>query len=165
MPKPGDQLARRHDPVDRPDALAASHRRGVVHANLKPSNVFLTTDGHVKLLELGAAGFRVWKPLVWDKCTIGMGYHYRSRYELILFFEKGKRKLADLGISDVIAEKRIHKGYPTEKPVRVNEILISQSSAVGEIVIDRNTITTRDQHAIRDLVEEGGQARAFRVQG
>ena len=38
------------------DALAASHRRGVVHANLKPSNVFLTTDGHVKLLELGAAG-------------------------------------------------------------------------------------------------------------
>jgi serine/threonine protein kinase/tetratricopeptide (TPR) repeat protein len=38
------------------DALVASHRRGVVHANLKPSNVFLTTDGHVKLLELGAAG-------------------------------------------------------------------------------------------------------------
>lgn len=38
------------------DALAASHRRGVVHANLKPSNVFITNDGHVKLLELGAAG-------------------------------------------------------------------------------------------------------------
>jgi tetratricopeptide (TPR) repeat protein len=38
------------------DALAASHRRGVVHANLKPSNVFITRDGHVKLLELGAAG-------------------------------------------------------------------------------------------------------------
>ena len=38
------------------DALGASHRRGVVHANLKPSNVFITNDGHVKLLELGAAG-------------------------------------------------------------------------------------------------------------
>jgi eukaryotic-like serine/threonine-protein kinase len=38
------------------DALAAAHRRGVVHANLKPSNVFITNDGHVKLLELGAAG-------------------------------------------------------------------------------------------------------------
>ncbi len=39
-----------------------------------------------------AAGFRFWKPLVWDKKTIGMGYHYRSRYEFILFFEKGKRR-------------------------------------------------------------------------
>ena len=38
------------------DALTAAHRRGVVHANLKPSNVFMTTDGHVKLLELGSAG-------------------------------------------------------------------------------------------------------------
>jgi len=38
------------------DALAAAHRRGIVHANLKPSNVFITHDGHAKLLELGAAG-------------------------------------------------------------------------------------------------------------
>jgi tetratricopeptide (TPR) repeat protein len=38
------------------DALGAAHRKGVVHANLKPSNVFITNDGHVKLLELGAAG-------------------------------------------------------------------------------------------------------------
>ena len=30
----------------------------IVHGNLKPSNVFITTDGHVKLLELGAAGGR-----------------------------------------------------------------------------------------------------------
>lgn len=81
-------------------------------------------------------GFKFWKPLVWHKLALGMGYHYRSTYEFILFFEKGKRKLADLGIADVIAEKRIHKGYPTEKPVRVNEILISQSTVAGELVID-----------------------------
>jgi site-specific DNA-methyltransferase (adenine-specific) len=82
------------------------------------------------------AGFKFWKPLVWDKCAIGMGYHYRSRYELILFFEKGKRKLNDLGIADVIREKRIHRGYPTEKPVEVSRVLIEQSSQPGDLVID-----------------------------
>lgn len=49
-----------------------------------------------------AAGFKFWKPLVWDKKKIGMGYHYRARYEFILFFEKGKRKLSNLGTADVI---------------------------------------------------------------
>ena len=35
------------------DALAAMHARGLIHGNIKPSNVFLTKDGHVKLLEVG----------------------------------------------------------------------------------------------------------------
>lgn len=81
-------------------------------------------------------GFKFWKPLVWDKEKIGMGYHYRSRYELILFFEKGKRRLADLGIADVFREPRIHKGYPTEKPVALNRILVGQSSLPGDVVVD-----------------------------
>ncbi len=54
-----------------------------------------------------AAGFRFAKPLVWDKQRIGMGYHYRARYEFVLFFEKGKRALNDLGQADVIVEKRV----------------------------------------------------------
>ncbi|MGE0868616.1 MAG: site-specific DNA-methyltransferase [Kofleriaceae bacterium] len=82
------------------------------------------------------AGFKFWKPLIWDKASIGMGYHYRARYECILFFEKGKRKLNDLGIADVISEPRIRGGYPAEKPPRVSEVLISQSSERGELVID-----------------------------
>ncbi|HEY2431212.1 MAG TPA: site-specific DNA-methyltransferase [Vicinamibacterales bacterium] len=86
--------------------------------------------------EAERAGFKFWKPLVWDKKTIGMGYHYRARYEFILFFEKGKRRLADLGIADVIAVPRIHRGYPAEKPPAVSEVLVTQSSAPGEIVAD-----------------------------
>jgi site-specific DNA-methyltransferase (adenine-specific) len=82
------------------------------------------------------AGFKFWKPIVWDKLTLGMGYHYRSRYELILFFEKGKRKLNDLSIPDVIAHKRIRGGYPAEKPSALSEILIRQSSEPGQLVID-----------------------------
>jgi site-specific DNA-methyltransferase (adenine-specific) len=89
-----------------------------------------------------SVGFKFWKPIVWDKEAIGMGYHYRSQYEMILFFEKGKRKLNDLGIGDVISQKRLRKGkqnpdcYPTEKPVEVAEILVKQSTQPGEIILD-----------------------------
>ena len=82
------------------------------------------------------AGFHFWKPLVWDKQTIGMGYHYRARYEFMLFFEKGKRRLNNLGIADVIAVPRVHRGYPAEKPPAVSEVLIHQSSAIGDLVAD-----------------------------
>jgi len=86
--------------------------------------------------EAEQAGFRFWKPLVWDKRTIGMGYHYRARYEFILFFEKGKRRLNNLGVADVISVPRIHGGHPAEKPPEVSGILISQSSQPGDVVAD-----------------------------
>lgn len=83
-----------------------------------------------------AAGFRYWKAIVWNKMAIGMGYHYRNMHEFILFFEKGKRKLGDLGVGDVLNIKRVHNGYPTEKPVEVNEVLVKQSSSPGDLIID-----------------------------
>jgi site-specific DNA-methyltransferase (adenine-specific) len=107
---------------------------------LKPNTHFyLYCDAETMFVakpEAEKAGFRFWKPLVWDKRTIGMGYHYRARYEFILFFEKGKRKLNDLGIADVISIPRIHRGYPAEKPSAVSEVLIGQSSEPGELVAD-----------------------------
>ncbi|MGE6460705.1 DNA-methyltransferase [Pseudoalteromonas tetraodonis] len=81
-------------------------------------------------------GFKFWKPIVWDKVTIGMGYHYRARHEYILFFEKGKRKLNDLSVPDILTCKRVYRGYPTEKPVMLIETLISQSSNENELVVD-----------------------------
>ncbi len=36
-------------------ALCAIHRRGLVHGHVRPSNIRVTTDGHVKLLGLGTA--------------------------------------------------------------------------------------------------------------
>jgi DNA modification methylase len=74
--------------------------------------------------------------LVTHNCAIGMGYHYRARYECVLFFEKGKRKLHDLGIADIIAAKRINGGYPAEKPPEVSEVLIKQSTDPQQLVID-----------------------------
>jgi site-specific DNA-methyltransferase (adenine-specific) len=81
-------------------------------------------------------GFKFWKPIIWDKMKIGMGYHYRARYEFILFFEKGKKKLNDLSVPDVLAIPRVYRGYPTEKPVPLMDILIKQSTIETEIVCD-----------------------------
>lgn len=82
------------------------------------------------------AGFKFWKPLIWDKQKIGMGYHFRARYEVILFFEKGKRKLHNLGVPDVLSFPRVVGGYPTEKPPELLSVLIEQSSELGAIVAD-----------------------------
>jgi site-specific DNA-methyltransferase (adenine-specific) len=105
----------------------------------KNAHLYLFCDAETMFVAKPAAeraGFKFWKPLVWDKQKIGMGYHYRARYECILFFEKGKRKLADLGVSDIIEAPRVHGGYPAEKPVAVSEVLIRQSTAEGERVVD-----------------------------
>lgn len=81
-------------------------------------------------------GFRFWKGIVWDKEKIGMGYHYRAQHEMVLFFEKGKRKLNNLSVPDVLSIPRVANGYPTEKPVELLSILINQSTQPGEIVAD-----------------------------
>ncbi len=108
----------------------------VLHRN---SHLYLFCDPETAFVAKPAgerAGFRFWKPLIWDKKKIGMGYHYRSRYEFVLFFEKGKRKLNDLGVADIIEVPRVHNGYPAEKPPAVAEVFIRQSSSVGDVVVD-----------------------------
>lgn len=105
----------------------------------KHSHLYVFCDAETMFVAKPAAeavGFKFWKPLVWDKKKIGMGYHYRSRYEFVLFFEKGKRRLNDLGIADIIEEPRILKGYPTEKPIRVSEVLVEQSTSPGDLIVD-----------------------------
>lgn len=113
---------------------------GEVHRVLRKSaHFYLFCDAETMFVAkpiAEAVGFKFWKPLVFDKKKIGMGYHYRARCEFILFFEKGKRRLSDLGVADIIEAPRVLRGYPTEKPVSVSEVLIWQSTSPGQVVLD-----------------------------
>jgi len=105
----------------------------------KDTHFYLFCDVETMFVAKPAAeqvGFKFWHLVVWDKISLGMGYHYRARYECVLFFEKGKRKLNDLGISDIISVPRIKGGYPAEKPPEVSEVLVNQSTVPGQLVID-----------------------------
>lgn len=111
----------------------------IYRAMAKNSHCYVFTDAQTlfHLKPAGeAAGFKFWKPLIWDKLKIGMGYHYRGRSEFISFFEKGKRNLFDLSVPDVLSCSKVQNGYPTEKPVPLLEVLVLQSSCRGELVLD-----------------------------
>jgi len=110
-----------------------------------------------------AAGWRAWPALTWVKTKkavnaemmdaatnnetdawlqqehvrSGMGYHWRRAEERILFLEKGKRKLNNLGWPNVMCGTRAGKHqFPTEKPENIIERLILNSTNEGDLVFD-----------------------------
>lgn len=106
----------------------------------KDRHAFIMCDGQTLKWVLGyveEAGFDYYKPLVWDKVSLGMGYHFRNRHEFIVMLDKGKnRKPKDLSLSDIFTFPMVKGGYPTQKPLGLIKIFIEQFTEENELVVD-----------------------------
>jgi site-specific DNA-methyltransferase (adenine-specific) len=106
----------------------------------KDRHAFIMCDGQTLkwvLWYAEEAGFNYYKPLVWDKVSLGMGYHLRNRHEFIVMLDKGKnRKPKSFSIPDIITVPMIKGGYPTEKPQGLIDLFVEQFTEENELVID-----------------------------
>ena len=86
--------------------------------------------------------FKLKNIIVWNKNNHGSGDlkgAYAPKHELILFGHKGRTLLREKRISDVIECEKINSSnltHPTEKPTKLIEIFIKQSSDIDDIVFD-----------------------------
>lgn len=94
-------------------------------------------------LEAVKQGFNLIQTVIWDKCTIGLGWHYRPSYETIVILSKSKDKYnwftQRKDISNIVRIPNIipQKGdHPTPKPVELMQHFIDLHSKVGDLVLD-----------------------------
>lgn len=125
---------------------------GELYRVLKDGSHCYVMTNHINLVEmlneLQSAGFHFIKCLIWNKGNKIMGRFYMSQFEYIIFLRKGKGvQINNCGTSDILnipnkKQKFINeKGkkqnlHDTEKPVELMEILIENSSKVGDLVLD-----------------------------
>jgi site-specific DNA-methyltransferase (adenine-specific) len=85
-------------------------------------------------------GFTFNKRFIWDKVRIGLGYHGRSRYEQIIFFSKGKRRMpVNRATPDLLSHARVNPAtrlHESEKPIELLLDLVYFGTEPGEWVLD-----------------------------
>ena len=98
-------------------------------------------------------GFEFQQLLIWEKGNVLPNKFYMNAYEIILMLKKERQRwINDMGMKNILTVPSMKsKTHPTEKPVELMEILISQSSKEGEIVLDPFMGTGSTGTACRNL--------------
>jgi len=79
------------------------------------------------------------KLLVWDKQQMGMGYHWRRGFELIVFAHRGKTEKKSADKLDIIKNKRVgneEREHPAQKPISLISYLINNFTNENDIIFD-----------------------------
>ena len=101
---------------------------------------FMSNGRNLKDMQIAAeaAGFRLHTVLVWDKRTALPNKYYQNVTEFGLFMFKGKaRTINDPASKNLVTIfQRDVSPHPTEKPVELMRLWISNSTTAGQAVLD-----------------------------
>lgn len=89
--------------------------------------------------EAEKVGFKFVNILIWNKNNATPNKYYMQQAEFILLLRKGKaRNINNMGTSNILSAYNIigNKLHPTQKPVELMEVLISNSSDEGDTILD-----------------------------
>lgn len=155
----GKMAAPAHSEIQNDGDEALSIFRDVIRllaANMTDANLVTCCSGgggrdgkvpkFVRFTEILCEWFKLKQVVIWDKGPMGIGWHYRRSYEMILIGEKGHGQWNDAterienvirpgayGIKKIIPQKNEH---PTPKPWQLPAFFLGLHSAPGQLVVD-----------------------------
>lgn len=114
-----------------------------IYRILKPNThcYIMINPRNLKSLQQAAenTGFMFQNILIWDKGNATPNKWYMNAYEMILMLRKGKaRNINNMGTSNIIRVPNITrtKQHPTEKPAKLMQVMIENSTNPGDTVLD-----------------------------